>query len=418
MKGKFDYLSLIRNSGILLLMFITNIILLTSILFFVNISISSFHAIIAFTITVVEFSFIYRKRVNIKQASTSIILVLLLLILAVMVSSKTYDLSWDGNTYHKTAIGSLKNGWNPVYQKVEDFNKEQGNVIDVDKKENNKVWVNHYPKASWIFAANIYSITNNIESAKILNMLMMYVAFTIIFTYLAKRINKILALIVSLLIVVNPLTVPQLFNYYIDGLLGITLFIILYSLIAITDIKINSRENIEEEEERTLLKENFLILANSIIIIINLKFTGLVYAAIFCFLFYCYWLYKSYKEGIFKEKFTKLTIFYVGVVLISVCIAGYSSYVKNIFEKGHPFYPLFGEGKYDIITYNQPKYFKNRNTIQKFAITMFSEGSNIHDSYGDNTDKPKLKIPFTVSKEEIKEYTKPDTRISRIWTVI
>ena len=29
----------------------------------------------------------------------------------------------DSNTYHKTAIGALKNGWNPVYENIEDVVK-------------------------------------------------------------------------------------------------------------------------------------------------------------------------------------------------------------------------------------------------------------------------------------------------------
>ena len=44
-------------------------------------------------------------------------------------ASNVYDLSEDGNTYHKTAIGSLKNGWNPFYEDNYEFNKE--NIPDI-----------------------------------------------------------------------------------------------------------------------------------------------------------------------------------------------------------------------------------------------------------------------------------------------
>ena len=413
-KTKLNCNQIFRNSGIILLFFITNVLIITSLLFFVGVSITAFHAPIAFIITIIETIIVYRKKSGVKEITISILISILIIVLSIILVGNTYDLSWDGNTYHKTAVGSLKNGWNPVYEKVEDFTTDKGNKIDVDVEENNKIWINHYPKASWIFAATIYSITNNIESAKIINIVMMYICFSLIYTYMNKKIHNIWATIVSLLIVINPITVTQIFNYYIDGLLGLCLFIILSSLIAITSIK-NKKEDENNIERKFELKENFIILANIIVIIINLKFTGLVYAAIFCFLFYIYWLYKANE---LKEIFVKYTGFYIVVVIISVLIVGYSSYIKNIFDKGHPFYPLFGENKIDIITYNQPYNFKNKNVIKKFVIAMFAEGSNIHDSYGNSKEKPNLKIPFTIQENEIQVYAQPDIRMSRIWSII
>lgn len=411
-ENKIDVSRIIRNTGIILFLFIINTIALTSILFFVKISISIFHIPIAFLLTILEFVLIYRKKVSVIQMIISFIISVLIFLLSIFIAGNTYDLTWDGNTYHKTAIGSLKNGWNPVYENVEDFNIENGNKIDIDKEENNKLWVNHYPKASWIFTANVYKITNNLEMAKILNTLIIYISFILLATYLSKKINKIWGIILAFLISFNPITVTQIFSNYIDGILGLSLFMILYSLIVITDIKYNKKENIEEQDEKFDLKEHYLILILAIILIINLKFTGMVYAGIFCFLFYIYWLYKEYKNNNLKKAIINYTSFYVIVVLFSTIIVGYSSYVKNLIDKGHPFYPLFGENKVDIITHNQPYYFKDRGTIKKFLITMFSEGSNVHDSYGDNREKPSFKIPFTITENEISEYARPDTRIS------
>ena len=342
----------------------------------------------------------------------SIIISILIFIISILIAGNTYDMSWDGNTYHKTAIGSLKNGWNPVYENVEEFNIEDGNEIDINNEEKNKIWINHYPKGSWIFTANVYKLTDNIEMAKVLNLLTIWSCFAIIATYLSKRISKIWGIILALLIVLNPITIPQVFNYYIDGILGLSLSMILFSLIAITNIKYGNRKGEEEESEKFELKEHFIILALAIIFIINLKFTGVVYAAIFCLLFYIYWLYRENKQGTFKQAIIKYTGFFSVVVIFSVFVVGFSSYAKNMLENGHPFYPLFGENKEDIITHNQPAYFKERGVIQKFFITMFSEGSNVHDSYGNNNDKPHLKVPFTIKDGEINEYARPDARIS------
>lgn len=409
-QNKIEISNMFRETGIFILLFIVNVIALTSILFFVKVSISVFHIPVSLALTIIEFYFIYRKKASIIQMCISIVISILIFVISILIAGNTYDMTWDGNTYHKTAVGSLKNGWNPVYEKVEDFNIEDGNEINIDNEEDNKLWVNHYPKASWIFAANVYKLTDNIEMAKVLNLLMICACFGIIATYLSKKINRVWGIILALLIVVNPITVPQVFNYYIDGILGLSLFMILCSLIEITDIKYGTHK--DEENEKFDLKEHFIVLALAIIFIINLKFTGIVYAGIFCLLFYVYWLYKENKQGNFKQAIIKYTSFFAAVVIFSVVVVGFSSYVKNTFENGHPFYPLFGENKVDIITHNQPAYFKERGVFRKFFITMFSEGSNVHDSYGDNNDKPHLKIPFTITDGEINEYARPDTRIS------
>lgn len=59
-------------------------------------------------------------------------------------------------------------------------------------------------------------------------------------------------------------------------------------------------------------------------------------------------------------------------------MVGYAPYVKNTITKGHPFYPLFGKEKIDIITSNQPYDFQEKGTIEKFMTSMFAKCSNIH----------------------------------------
>ena len=76
---------------------------------------------------------------------------------------------------------------------------------------------------------------------------------------------------------------------------------------------------------------------------------------------------------------------------------------------GNPFYPLFGENKEDIMTTNQPDYFKEKSPIEKYAISMFSKTENISESSGKTAT---WKIPFTVSNEELDVIKTTDTRIS------
>ena len=139
--------------------------------------------------------------------------------------------------------------------------------------------------------------------------------------------------------------------------------------------------------------------------------------AIFCAVGYFYLLYKKYKEG--KEAFLKelklQTIFYVVVVILSVVIVGYTSYFKNMIFNGHPLYPLYGEGAVENIgTKEAPKSFAEKSRLRTFLISIFSKGENVSASHykGDNPVLPKLKIPFTFTKEEVENYSIPDIRMS------
>lgn len=96
------------------------------------------------------------------------------------------------------------------------------------------------------------------------------------------------------------------------------------------------------------------------------------------------------------------------IVLFSVCLVGYSPYITNIIDDGNPLYPLYGKGSVDIMTNNQPKSFAEMNSIEKLTISLFSKVDNINI----NVDRePELKIPFTVTAEEIQQCS-VDTRIS------
>ena len=394
---------IIKQTGIILLLMITYAMVLTSLLYLVKVSITKFHLPIALILAILTMFFLPSGKKDKKEVFISSSVAIIIILISILFTWNTYDLTADGNCYHKLAIGSLKNGWNPVYENNEDFGETEGNVFDVNLEgSNNSVWTNHYAKGNWIFSANVYKLTDNIETGKIINILIAYICFALVFSYLSEKLGVIRALIISVLLVVNPITVVQTMNYYVDGIIGLSIFIIIYALINIT----NKNHEISKIEE-------FLILACSIIICVNIKFTGLVFAAMFCFVFYIYWLVLDYRED--KEKFKQhlwqYTVFYVVVVVIAVLIVGASSYVKNLIEHGHPFYPLFGEGKYDIITTMQPNYFSERNVIQKFLISMFSKGENITYSWNSEGTKPILKIPFTYTEDELNQYTIPDIRI-------
>ena len=87
-KEQDNYKDIFKSSGIILLAFIVNILLLTAILFFINIEITVFNVPIAFLITIIEFILFYRKRQSVKSIVGSIFLSILIIIIAIFLCRK------------------------------------------------------------------------------------------------------------------------------------------------------------------------------------------------------------------------------------------------------------------------------------------------------------------------------------------
>lgn len=376
--------------GILIILFIFMIIFIDSILFIFNISISKINFIVALIFTF-SFSIIYfvKKKNSIWDVIIKLLLFSILFLFSLFIARNTYDLSWDGNSYHKTAIGELKNGWNPLYERIEDFNSSEDNSLQL--ADTHDIWTNHYAKGQWIFAATIYDLTNNIESGKCINFLAIIAVLLIAFSYFISKISLLLSVIISFILALNPITIMQMFTYYND--------LLVYSFIIIMLILM---QNILDNKDKQI---NYIALFLTLCILINIKFTGLAYAGIMMLIYYIFILIKrEYRINHLKE----MTILGVTTVLIGIVLIGSSTYVKNTFTNGNPLYPLFGENKVDIMTTNQPQVFLEMNRIEKFIYANFSESINLTAFQNQN---PVLKIPFTYKHDELLQLSIPDLRI-------
>jgi len=142
------------------------------------------------------------------------------------------------------------------------------------------------------------------------------------------------------------------------------------------------------------------------LLIINIKFTGLAYAGVFCLGYYIYYAALNIKQKKYKE-LKKTTMFFAIIAIVSILIVGSNSYIKNMIKDGHPFYPLMGKNKIDIMTYLQPESFQKMSPIAKNYYAIFSKTANIGMF---NNGEPTLKIPFTFDRYELSQYGY-DTRI-------
>ena len=385
----------LKETGLFLLLFMFNILVGTTLLFTIKISISNIHLLVFFIITSIIYYF-YRRKTNIKDIIKTILISLAIIIISIILSSFMFDRSSDGNTYHKDAVGVLKEGFNPIYESSKDIIKKR--TDDSKKLTNYSIWTDHYAKANWIIAANFYSLTNNIESGKAMNIISLYIVFSLIATSLVKKLSLKKSLLLALIIVLNPITASQLFTYYNDQLVCLYLFLSISCLIKL-DYDIND-------------KEEWLVYILSFTILANMKFNGLGYLLVFSFLFACKYLYKAIKDKAFILIFKKLCLIFIPLFILSLLVVGYPTYIKNTIDHNNPFFPLYDDNGEDIITAQQPKRFLKMNNLEKLFYGTFSKANNLRDN--DNTT---IKIPFTVYKSEITPAMSNDLRISG-WGVL
>lgn len=382
--------NLFKHSAIFLLLFLCLMVTGTTLLFIVNVSITKFHLIGFLILSSIIYYFINKKRLDKKSFFKVLSISLIVISFSTLVSTFMFDRSSDGNTYHKDAIGVLKEGFNPVYEESSKFIIKRDNSKQL---ANYAVWTDHYAKANWIMAANFYSLTGNIESGKAMNIISLYIVFVLVFVNLTKIVSKRKSFIISLLVVFNPIVSSQLFTYYNDQLVCLYLFLSILMLIKI-DLDFKN-------------KENWFIYILTFILLSNTKFNGMGYLLVFSFFFVCKYLYGAYKNKKFLSMFKKLCIIFIPLFIFSFGVVGSHTYLKNTIDHKNPFFPLYDKNGEDIITEQEPKAFLKMSNVSKLFYGTFSKANNLREN-----DDTTLKIPFTVYKSELKPAMSNDLRIS------
>jgi len=382
------------NMGLIILIFIFNMLLIPSILYIFKITTPLLNVTLSTLFTIISYILILKKEnESIKEIIVSNLILLLIILVSIFISGQIKDTTYDSNTYHKTAVGAIAKGWNPVYESAEEYYQSDKAIIHT--KNHSGQWIDHYAKGYWIYAGNIYGVTENIETGKSIYFLLIFSTILIFIFTLKNKFSWISTILLSGLLAFNPITLSQFTSYYNDGLLGNLLIILILSLI----LMVKKNKILDKKSIYTLY---FITLT----ILMNIKFTGLAYAGVFSFFFYVYILFNKEQR---KENLKPLTIIAIISLIIGIFVIGLSTYPKNFKEHGNPFYPLYGEGKVDIMTTNTPTGFHEMNRIEKFLVSNFSKSYNTIITEKSNY---KIKIPFTFSKEELESFIGTDIRVS------
>jgi len=304
-----------------------------------------------------------------------LLILLLIIMISCMISVYVWDSSSDGRWYHSATLIMLKNGWLPVYQHFMDF----APVSHVH--QTSAFWGNCYPKFIEIVGANIYKLTNLIESAKSLNFIMLSAVFMYSFSVL-KEFNpqrKFIPFIISALIILNPVCICQWFTNFIDIHLYFALTLLVLTIIKIEIINKTS-------------KTDLFMFVSSALMLAMTKFTGCMYLFVICFTYFIFLLLLKRE----LKKYIK-TVLVIGTLII---LTGISPFYTNFRDYGHPFYPVCGKNRIIVIN-NPPVGFKNMSAMERLFRSTFSESvQSIDNTNIQEYDNPvRLKIPFTINKK-------------------
>ncbi len=387
--------------------FIFNIIFFTifvsTVLFMFGGSISKINICLAVVLSVVFCYFTNEK--SIKDTIIISVISLLIFVLLAAICSGIYEWSYDGNTYRKSMIGMLKLGWNPLYETFYSAAEPYSFLENCTK-----TWYDAYPKATEIFAAGVYSFTENIESGKCFNLMAMVGAFAICMSYLigTGKLKIWQSGLCALVCIWNPVNLSQCFTLYNDAFLGILLLLCTAAMMNLT---------FYEHKKQCLV--DYYIIFLTINLGFNSKFSALIFFALLCLAFFFYWIYeKCKKEGWKQSKrgiFERFSVFAVSV-LSGLLLIGSTSYVTNTIRYHNPLYTMIGEGSTDVISIHLPKDIKDMSHIQRFFASFFAPTQSRYPSI-EYKEPLTSKFPFDFTKDNFYHAGSFDVRLGG-WGVL
>ena len=323
-------------------------VILVSLTLAIGIPITSIHVLLSLFPCLV-IAYYWNNHHNFRTLITASILLVVLFTSAILLSIWMIDIYGDSRSYHGPAVISLSDGWNPYHDWT---------ICSWDSEycvQTNE-FIDHYPKAQWYISAEFYRLFGDIDVGKCMNLVMLFlcflVAYQIVDSLLPNR--PALSALVSVGIALNPVAVAQLYSGTVDGLLSSTLSIFILLLIGYFFSK-----------EKKYIHQSMLIM----IYLVNLKFTGLIYASAFSVLFFIVILWTRSVSSRYFSSSVLITLF------ISVLIVGFNPYLTNIIVERNPFSGAVEiESGTSVIDQQADAKFLSKNRFEKLFISIFSVG--------------------------------------------
>ena len=296
--------------------------------------------------------------------------------------SLVFDSSYDGRTYHQSAVYLMMKGWNPFYETSFEYLKTLGEnpLLGSD-------WADTYVKFFELAAANIYLVTGSIEAGKSVLFLLGTAAFFYTWNFfLRKNLSCLPALLLALALTANPVAACQFFTYYVDGASYYSFLLLFLGLLSF-------HSGLDK-------KTSLVIILSSALLLSNIKTLGLFYSALLPGGYFLFLLFQKDFKAVRK-------FFALGSLLLLLCaLCGFNPYFTNLKKGNHIFHPLLGKNKIDIMTYNTPLEIIHENRLYKFIFSMASvtTGGHLPGSFPDRKvqkDLLVLKIPFLPRSQDM-----------------
>jgi len=321
------------------------------------------------------------RRLPHSEAIQVIAVLIALILAAAAISVWFYDSSDDGRNYHADAILGLLRGVNPIYGQF---------------RGAEPVWSNHYPKATWYFAAVVIHLFHNYQLGKIYNFLLIFAAMAFAVRFFRwQGLGEPVSVLLGAIAAFSPVALSQINTFYVDGAIGSLMILILLSGV-----------NIVFRAER--LDRVVFVLAASLAIAV--KFTAGPYIAGVALVMVAVRLWLRWRKltpwiapQLRADLVSLLAVGFLGVVIL-----GYAPYVTNTLQGLGPLYPVAGPKKIDIMTRTYPVEFLDHSYSlpRKFLISFFARTQS-------RADQPtSFKVPLTFSKKEILSLGTPDSRMA------
>lgn len=355
---------------------------------------------------------------NIKNNQFKVILPLILITLGLITLSYFFsklflDFSYDGQAYHMPTTILLAHGWNPFYYPdLFSYLKKIPNIFPpyIFTNDDWLVWSIHHTKAFELMnaAAMLFCKQKLINPSIYIGVFISSLFLTCYRVLGHFSLEKAIRVLLTIVITLNPILDVQFSSACVDGLLAYTITIIIFSLI----------DYIQGKDKISLI-----IASLATALLINVKFTGLIYAIVLGIGFGIYLLKNSsmknriidqsenvlsnpnhpkyvnkirFKINKLKKKELKNYFLHIGIaIMLGVGMLGYQPYVTNALRHNYNiFYPVIIVNNSKIKMDNAiegmlPQSFMQKNRFEKFFISIFAKRLNENDS------QPILQFPYT-----------------------
>jgi hypothetical protein len=295
-----------------------------------------------------------------------------------LLGQQLLDLSDDGPQYHQQAAMVMSQGWNPLRDWVSPVTNHDA------------PWINGYAKSQWVYTALLMDLGAGVEAGKSLGLLLALCAGLLSYAALRERLGWGLrsSWLVALVATLNPVVVCQWTTSLNDQALASLILMALATLVLAAG-----------PAEPAIRWRNALLLAAAFALLASIKASGVAYAGLLLVLAVPPLLWACGWALTVKMLAPGVAGFAAGVLLL-----GFNPYVTNTIQHGHPFHPLAGAAKVDIITANSPPGVTEQPRWVKLFGSLAARSSSVIGPSRGGSSLLTPKLPGSVNAAELKPF--------------